>query len=83
MIHRASTRPEIERAVREGVTALESLTPTRSVKRAKAGPAEPMVHEGKRKAIKAALSAGVKPGQVAKHFGLPLTAIRRVLSEAG
>lgn len=41
------------------------------------------IHSGKRNAIRAALSAGVKPTQVAKHFGLPLSDIRRFASEPG
>jgi len=32
--------------------------------------------------VRAALLAGVAPGQVVKHFGLPLAAVRRVLEEA-
>ena len=42
----------------------------------------PPVHEAERKAVRAALAAGVAPGQVAKHFGLPLTAIPQILAEA-
>jgi hypothetical protein len=40
-----------------------------------------VVHEAKRKSIRAALLAGVKPAQVAKHFGVPLTYVREVASE--
>ncbi|WP_245439451.1 hypothetical protein [Microvirga aerophila] len=40
------------------------------------------LQEGQRKAVRAALLAGVAPGQVAKHFGLPLAAVRKVLTEA-
>jgi DNA-directed RNA polymerase specialized sigma24 family protein len=39
------------------------------------------LQEGQRKAVRAALLAGVAPGQVAKHFGLPLAAVRKVLTE--
>jgi hypothetical protein len=42
----------------------------------------PLLQEPKRKAIRAALAAGVEPGQVAKHFGLPLAAVRKVLTDA-
>jgi hypothetical protein len=41
----------------------------------------PLLLEGKRKAVKAALVAGVKPTQVARHFGLSLAEVRRVASE--
>ena len=36
---------------------------------------------GRRKAIKAALKAGVKPTQVARHFGLSLADVRTVAAE--
>jgi len=39
------------------------------------------LQEGQRKAVQAALHAGVAPNQVAKHFGLSLTTIRKVLAE--
>ncbi len=42
----------------------------------------PPLQEPKRKAIRAALQAGVAPGQVARHFGLPLAAVRKVLTGA-
>ena len=45
-------------------------------------PKTPVVHEAKRKSIRAALRAGVKPTQVAKHFGVPLTFVREVASGA-
>jgi hypothetical protein len=41
-----------------------------------------VVHEAKRKSIRAALLAGVKPTQVAKHFRVPLTFVREFASEA-
>jgi hypothetical protein len=37
--------------------------------------------ETKHKAIRAALRAGVKPGQVAKHFGVPLAAVRQIATK--
>jgi len=40
------------------------------------------LQEGQRKAVQAALLAGVAPGQVAKHFGLSLAAMK-VLDETG
>jgi hypothetical protein len=44
-------------------------------------PKTPVVHEAKRKSIRAALVAGVKPTQVAKHFGVPLAFVREVATE--
>jgi hypothetical protein len=44
-------------------------------------PKTPVVHEAKRKSIRAALRAGVKPTQVAKHFGVPLTFVRELESK--
>ena len=35
----------------------------------------------KHKAIRAALLAGVKPRQVAKHFGVPLAAVRQIATK--
>jgi hypothetical protein len=32
--------------------------------------------------VRAALKAGVKPGHVAKHFGLPLAAVRKIAADA-
>jgi hypothetical protein len=46
----------------------------------RATPKTPVVHEAKRKSIRAALVAGVKPAQVAKHFGVPLTVVGEVVS---
>jgi uncharacterized protein (DUF433 family) len=40
-----------------------------------------MLQEAKRKAIRTALQAGVSPGQVAKHFGLSLAAVRKALAD--
>jgi hypothetical protein len=40
----------------------------------------PSLQEAKRKAIQAALQAGVTPRQIARHFGLPLAAVRKVLT---
>ena len=44
--------------------------------------ASPPLQAGQRKAVRAALLAGVAPTQVAKHFGLSLAAVRKVLAEA-
>ena len=48
----------------------------------KAADAVPSLQEAKRKAIWVALQAGVAPSQVARHFGLPLAAVRKVLTDA-
>jgi hypothetical protein len=54
------------------------LQPKHSGPLRRAMPKTPVVHEAKRKSIRAALLAGVKPTQVAKHFGVPLTFVREV-----
>ena len=79
--------PELEQVVKAATSSLERMVqkPIRSTKqRQSVRAAEPLssVHDGQRKAIRAALAAGVAAGQVAKHFGLPLAAVRKVLSEA-
>jgi transposase len=51
------------------------------MKRSTAAAAAPALQEAKRKAIRTALQAGVSPGQVAKHFGLSLRAVRQVLTQ--
>jgi hypothetical protein len=50
--------------------------PTRSSK------TKSVLQEGQRKAVRAALLAGVAPNQVAKHFGLSLATVRKVLIDA-
>ena len=77
-------QPALDQAVREAVSALESLAPRQAgrTRRSKRAHAVPSLQEPKRKAIRAALQAGVAPGQVAKHFGLPLAAVRKVLTGA-
>jgi hypothetical protein len=37
--------------------------------------------DAKRSAVRAALRAGVKPGQVAKHFGLSLATVRQIAAQ--
>ena len=80
-------RPELKQAIEAAASMLERLgqRPVRPAKRGhgtRAAEPLPPVHGAKRKALWAALAAGVAPGQVAKHFGLPLTAIRQILLEA-
>jgi hypothetical protein len=76
--------PELETAAQQARASLDRLAPTRT------SPARPSrsargsspLQEGQRKAVRAALLAGVAPTQVAKHFGLPLATVRKVLEEA-
>ncbi len=77
-------QPELNQALRETACALESLIPRQAgrTRCSKAADAAPSLQEPKRKAIRAALQAGVAPGQVARHFGLPLAAVRKVLTGA-
>ena len=78
------TRPELDRAVQEALSILTRLAP-RSPEQPKwltaAGEKTSALLETKRKAIRAALLAGVKPGQVAKHFGVPLAAVRQIATK--
>ncbi len=78
------SRTELDRAVQEALRTLEGLMPkrTRQARRRTRDDVAPPLQEPKRKAIRAALLAGVAPGQVAKHFGLPLAAVRKVLAQA-
>ena len=75
------SRPELERAIREVVSILARLQPKPSGSSRRTTPKSAVVHEAKRNPIRAALLAGVKPTQVAKHFGVPLTFVREVASE--
>jgi hypothetical protein len=79
-----SARPELERAVSDARGLLERWGPKdpkpERCRRPKTGSFP--LQEGQRKAVRAALLAGVAPGQVAKHFGLSLAAVRKVLAEA-
>ena len=66
------------------VKALEqfaSVLPSPSTKKSAPRAETPLLLEGKRKAVKAALVAGVKPAQVARHFRLSLAEVRKVASE--
>jgi hypothetical protein len=78
------SRPELKAAVRNASIFLERHNPHPSKQRGKStrpGKASFALQEGQRKAVRAALLAGVAPTQVAKHFGLPLGAVRKVLEE--
>jgi hypothetical protein len=77
-------RPELEAAARQTSLSLQRFVSgsTRQDKPSKSGKTSSALQEGQRKAVRAALLAGVAPTQVAKHFGLSLAAVRKVLAEA-
>ncbi len=77
------SRSELDQALQEALPALEALVPKRErrMKRSTPAAAAPALQEAKRKAIRTALQAGVSPGQVARHFGLSLAAVRQVLTQ--
>ncbi len=76
------SRPELDQAIQVAAGILEAMIPKRNIraKRTTRAGAGPSLQDGKRKAIRTALQAGVAPGQGAKHFGLPLAAVRKVLA---
>jgi hypothetical protein len=80
----AVSRPELDQHVQEAARLLEVLLPQQTGRKNHPSPAatEPTLQEAKRKAIRTALQAGVSPGQVAKHFGLSLAAVRKALANA-
>jgi hypothetical protein len=76
--------PELKAAVRNASVFLERHHPHPSRQRGKSSrpsKTSSTLQEGQRKAVRAALLAGVAPVQVAKHFGLPLATVRKVLEE--
>jgi hypothetical protein len=77
------SHPELEDGIREAARVLEAMLPKRAGrdKQPRSAGAAPPLQEGKRKAIRTALQAGVAPGQVAKHFGLSLAAVRKALTD--
>jgi hypothetical protein len=78
------SRPELEVAVRNASVFPERHNSHPSKQRGKStrpGKSSSTLQEGQRKAVRAALLAGVAPAQVAKHFGLPRAAVRKVLEE--
>ncbi|WP_201836014.1 hypothetical protein [Microvirga zambiensis] len=78
------SRSELETAARQAILSLKSLAPSPQKQSRSSGSskASAQLQEGQRKAVRAALLAGVTPNQVAKHFGLSLTTIRKVLDES-
>ena len=78
----ARTTPDLSRALEETQVALRRLSRGRPSRRNPApGAVRPLLHPAKRKAVRAALVAGVKPREVAKHFGLSLAEVRKALAE--
>jgi DNA-directed RNA polymerase specialized sigma24 family protein len=77
-------RLELEAAVQQASASLKRSMPasTRQDRPLRFAKTSPPLPEGQRKAVRAALLAGVAPPQVAKHFGLSLAAVRKVLAEA-
>jgi hypothetical protein len=75
--------PEVETAVQRASMALKHLVPgsTRQERHPRSARTSSPLQEGQRKAVRAALVAGVAPTQVAKHFGLSLATVRKVLEE--
>ena len=77
-------RPELEAAAREASWTLNRLVPSSAKQNrpSKSSTTLSSLQEGQRKAVRAALLAGVAPAQVAKHFGYSLATVRKVLEEA-
>jgi DNA-directed RNA polymerase specialized sigma24 family protein len=76
-------RPELEAAMRRASLSLKHLVPSpaKQDRPSRSTQTSFTLLEGQRKAVRAALRAGVAPTQVAKHFGLPLATVRKVLEE--
>jgi len=82
-LERKGKRPELEVAVQQARLSLDRLgpKPAKHNKPSRSAKAARTLQEGQRKAVRAALLAGVAPTQVAKHFGLSLAAVRKVLGD--
>ncbi len=76
--------PELKTAAAQARASLDRLAPRRTsqARPPRSAKGSSPLQEGQRKAVQAALLAGVAPTQVAKHFGLSLAAVRKVLEEA-
>ena len=76
------TRPEVSQAIQEAALLLQAMAPKRAGRTTRSSSPEPppSLQAAKRKAIRAALQAGVAPGQVAKHFGVSRAALRKALA---
>jgi hypothetical protein len=78
------SRPELEAAAKQASLSLKRVIPgpARQDRPTRSSKTKSVLQEGQRKAVRAALLAGVAPNQVAKHFGLPLATVRKVLDES-
>ena len=78
------SRSELEEAAKQASQSLKRLvpSPTRENKLSRSSKTSSVLQEGQRKAVRAALLAGVAPSQVAKHFRLSPATVRKVLEEA-
>src|SRR4051812_43170106 len=77
------SRPDLDQVVEEATVVLERLRPRRHERRTSGKQETLPILSGKRNAIRAALSAGVRPRQVAKHFRLSLADVRKIAAEPG
>jgi hypothetical protein len=78
---RRDTRGRLDTHLARAIEQLASVLPSASAKNSPPLPEASAILEGKRKAIKAALKAGVKPTQVARHFGVSAAEVRKVASQ--
>ena len=69
-------RSDLHRAISK-IERLGSQPKSQPARRQKPSP----ILDGKRNAIRAALKAGLRPTQVAKHFGLSLSDVRQVAAQ--
>ncbi len=79
----AWSRAELEEAAKQASLSLKHLIPSpkRQNKPSKSGKASSVLQEEQRKAVRAALLAGVVPSQVAQHFRLSQATVRRMFEE--
>jgi hypothetical protein len=79
-----NNHPELETAAAQARASLDRLAPTctSQARPPRSAKGRSPLQEGQRKAVRAALLAGVAPTQVAKHFGLSLATVRKVLEGA-
>jgi hypothetical protein len=77
------SHPELDAAAAQARVSLNRIAPGRTsqVKPPKGAKSPSPLQKGQRKAVRAAVRAGVAPTQVAKHFGLSLAAVRQALDE--
>jgi DNA-directed RNA polymerase specialized sigma24 family protein len=82
-LERKGKWPELEAAAQQARLPLDRLgpRPAKHIRSLNSRTTSSVLLEGQRNAVRAALLAGVAPTQVAKHFGLPLTTVRKVLEE--